>query len=128
MQSGKLFIMKTKLKYRLTPATIPGFAIHPGEHLKDEIEARKMSQKKLAELMDFSINIVSEIINEKRDIAPNIAIKLESALGIDAAFWLKSQVRYNIDSMRIKMRDQLNQIRLPKKKRMLLLTSINGTE
>jgi len=47
--------MKTKIKYRLTPATIPGFAIHPGEHLKDELEARKMSQKKLAEKMNFEI-------------------------------------------------------------------------
>ena len=120
--------MKTKIKYKLTPEIIPGFAIHPGEHLKDELEARKLTQKKLAELMDFSTKIVSEIINEKKDITPTIAVKLESALEIDAEFWLKSQVRYNIDHMRIKMRNQLNKIRLSKQKRKQLLRSINGIE
>ena len=118
--------MTTEKTYKHTPDIIPGFAIHPGEHLKDELIARNITQKKLAELMVVSFKIISEIINEKKDITPAIAIKLDAALDIDAEFWLKSQIRYNIDSMRIKMRNQLNRINLPKMKKEKLESSING--
>lgn len=42
----------------------PAYPTHPGEVLKDEIEYRKISQRKLAEKMGISYKILNDILNE----------------------------------------------------------------
>lgn len=52
--------------------------------------------------------IVSETINEKRNITPEFALKLEAALGISAEFWMNVQAAYEYDILRIAARDKKN--------------------
>lgn len=39
---------------------------HPGEVLKDEIEARGLQQKRLADSMGMSYKVLNDILNERR--------------------------------------------------------------
>ncbi|MBX9853508.1 MAG: HigA family addiction module antidote protein [Cytophagaceae bacterium] len=73
---------------------------HPGEFIKDELEAREMKQQELTEKMGIAKNVLSEIIHGKRNLTPTLALKLESALGISAEFWMKLQVNYDINLIR----------------------------
>jgi len=70
--------------------------IHPGEMLKDEIEARNITQKDLAKRMGVSYTVFNEILNGKRPITTEYALLLEAALGIDAGIWLRLQADYNM--------------------------------
>jgi addiction module HigA family antidote len=69
---------------------------HPGEILKDEIEYRGISQRKLATEMDVSYTVLNEILNVKRPINTEFALLIEAALGLDAEPLLKMQARYNM--------------------------------
>ena len=68
----------------------PSNPIHPGELIKDEIEYRGISQRKLALQMGVSPTLLNEILNGKR------ALLFEAALGIDAEVWIRQQARYDM--------------------------------
>ena len=70
--------------------------IHPGEMLKDEIEACGITQKDLSKRMGVSYTVFNEILNGKRPITTEYALLLEAALGIDAGIWLRLQADYNM--------------------------------
>lgn len=70
--------------------------IHPGEMIKEEIEARGITQKELAEKMGVSYTVFNEILNGKRPVTTECALLLEAALGIDAGIWLRLQADYNM--------------------------------
>ena len=74
----------------------PSEPIHPGESLKDEIEYRGISQRKLAAQMGISPTLLNEILNGKRAVSAEYALLFEAALGIDAEPLIKLQVDYNI--------------------------------
>ena len=76
----------------LTPSEL----IHPGEILKDDIEYRGISQRKLAAQMGISPTLLNEILNGKRAVSAEYALLFEAALGIDAEPLIKLQVDYNI--------------------------------
>ena len=62
----------------------PSEPIHPGEILKDEIEYRGISQRKLAAQMGISPTLLNEILNGKRAVSAEYALLFEAALGIEA--------------------------------------------
>ncbi|MBQ0057728.1 MAG: HigA family addiction module antidote protein [Bacteroidales bacterium] len=68
---------------------------HPGEVLKDEIEARGMQQKVLAESMGMSYKVLNDILNERRPITTDTAMMFEAALDIPATTLLQLQMKYN---------------------------------
>ena len=74
----------------------PSEPIHPGEILKDEIEYRGISQRKLAAQMGISPTLLNEILNGKRAVSAEYALLFEAALDIDAEPLIKLQVDYNI--------------------------------
>lgn len=90
------------------PDRIPFETFHPGEFIKDEIEARKINPKNFAKQLPLSPSGLNQLLSGKINITPEIAIKLENALGIKAEFWMKLQVQYEIDTIRIKYRNMLN--------------------
>jgi HTH-type transcriptional regulator/antitoxin HigA len=47
---------------------------------------------------------MSDILKGKRNISEEIALKIESILGISAEFWMRLQVEYNISVLRAKMK------------------------
>lgn len=78
-----------------TKAYEPRYAVHPGSFLKDEIEARGMSQKEFAERTEISEKALSEILNEKANLQPWMALKMESAFGMPAHVWIRLQSTYD---------------------------------
>lgn len=74
----------------------PSEPIHPGEILKEEIECRNLSQRKLAAQMGISPTLLNEILNGKRAVSTEYALLFEAALGIDAEPLLKMQAEYNM--------------------------------
>ena len=74
----------------------PSEPIHPGEMLKDELDARGMSQRKFAGLIGMPYTAFNEIINGKRPITTDTALKIEAATGISANIWIGLQTDYNL--------------------------------
>lgn len=70
--------------------------IHPGEMIKDEIVARGITQKELAQQMGVSYTVFNEILNGKRPVTTEYALLLEAALGTDANIWIGLQAEYNM--------------------------------
>ena len=58
----------------------PSEPIHPGEMLKDELAARALSQKKFAELINMPYTAFNEIINGKRPITTDTALKPKTVI------------------------------------------------
>lgn len=81
----------------------PDVAIHPGEYLGEEIEARKISQNELARQMGRPVNTINEIINGKKAITAETALQLEVVMPeIPARFWLNLETDYQLTMARIK--------------------------
>lgn len=82
----------------------PFVATHPGEMIKDELEARNMTQKELSEQTGIKPSVLSETINGKRPLSLNSAMLLEKALGIPTEIWMNLQSQYDIDKANIERR------------------------
>lgn len=89
------------------------YPTHPGEILKDEIEYRGISQKKLAAEMKMSYTVLNEILNARRPLTANTALLFEAALGVDADTLMRIQTKYNMQIARKDkcIIDRLSQIR-----------------
>lgn len=74
--------------------------LHPGEILKDELEAREIKQKDFAVDIGIPVTQLNEIINGKRIVSSELAIILESALGIEASFWTNLQAEFDLAKAR----------------------------
>ena len=74
--------------------------LHPGEVLGEELEARDILQKDFAKLLDLRPSHLNELIKGKRHVSALIALKLEKHLGIDAGFWMRLQVDYDLKQAR----------------------------
>jgi antitoxin HigA-1 len=79
---------------------IPFSPTHPGEVLKDEIEFLKISQRKLAAQMGISYSVLNEILNLKRPVNVEFALRVEAALGLEAEMLINLQTRYDLHTTR----------------------------
>src|SRR5271156_2140498 len=70
--------------------------IHPGEHLKEELEALDMSAAELARQIDVPTNRVTAILNGRRGITGDTALRLSHFFGTSAEFWLNLQSLYEL--------------------------------
>jgi addiction module HigA family antidote len=71
-------------------------AIHPGEHLQQELEALSMSAAALARKIDVPANRVTQILKGDRDITADTAIRLGHFFGTSAQFWMNLQSIYDL--------------------------------
>jgi addiction module HigA family antidote len=71
-------------------------AIHPGEHLAAELGELGMSAAELARQLQVPTNRVTEILNGKRAITGDTALRLAHFFGTSAEFWLNLQSLYEI--------------------------------
>lgn len=78
----------------------PFYAIHPGEILKEEFQFRGLSQKKVSELIDVPYTMLNEILNCKRKLNTDVALRVEAAFGINADMLVDIQSRYNLQVAR----------------------------
>ncbi|KAA6324336.1 Antitoxin HigA [termite gut metagenome] len=74
--------------------------IHPGDLLKEEIEYRGISQRKLAKQMGVAYTMFNEILNSKRPLTTEIAMLAEAALGVPAYLLVGMQTDYNMQIAR----------------------------
>lgn len=72
------------------------FEIHPGTMLKEELEARGMSGNALALALRINSGRVSEILNGKRAVSADTALRLGRFFGNDPQFWLGLQASYDL--------------------------------
>jgi len=75
---------------------MPLTAIHPGEHLAEELEALDMSAAELARKLDVPTNRVTQILNGTRSITGDTALRLAHFFGTSAQFWLNLQSLYDL--------------------------------
>ena len=71
-------------------------AIHPGEHLVEELKALEMSAAELARRLDVPTNRITQILNGTRAITGDTALRLAHFFGTSAEFWLNLQSLYDL--------------------------------
>jgi antitoxin HigA-1 len=71
-------------------------AIHPGEHLAEELEALNMSAAALARKLRVPTNRVTQILNGTRSITGDTALRLAHFFGTSPQFWLNLQSLYEL--------------------------------
>lgn len=75
-------------------------AVHPGELLAEELEARGLTQRQLAADMGRPVQTINEIIKGRKAITAATALQLEDVLGIPAYLWLNLQSAYDLTHAR----------------------------
>ena len=71
-------------------------AIHPGEHLAEELKELGMSAAELARKLDVPTNRITGILNAQRSITGDTALRLAHFFGTSAEFWLNLQSLYDL--------------------------------
>lgn len=75
-------------------------AIHPGEHIAEELEARNMTAAELARSMGVDAGRVSRLINGQTSVTGDTALRLAEAFGTSAEFWVRLQGDYDLAQAR----------------------------
>jgi len=95
-------------------------AIHPGEHLAEELNELGISAAELARRLDVPTNRVTGILNGQRAITGDTALRLAHFFGTSAEFWLNLQSLYELRVARKKTGKSINALpRLKHPERML---------
>lgn len=83
------------------------FPVHPGRILKRELAARDMSANRLALALRVPSGRLTEILNGKRGISPDTALRLGRFFGNSARFWLNLQTSYELAIAERELGDQI---------------------
>ena len=75
---------------------MPLKAIHPGEHLAEELEELGMSASELARQLKVPTNRITAILNGQRAITGDTALRLGHFFGMSPQFWLNLQTLYDL--------------------------------
>ena len=80
--------------------------IHPGQLLKSElIEATGLTVTEVAGMLKVSRQAVSNIINEKADVSPEMALRIATVFGGTPDIWLRLQAKYDLEIAAKKISD-----------------------
>jgi addiction module HigA family antidote len=74
----------------------PHYLTHPGEVIKDELEFRGISQRRLAAEIGVPASQLNEVLNAKRPLSAEMALLIGQALDLDAEPLLSLQMKYNL--------------------------------
>jgi addiction module HigA family antidote len=74
----------------------PYYLTHPGEVIKDELEYRGISQRRLAKEIGVPVSQLNELLNGKRALSAEMALLIGQALGLDPEPLLSLQMKYNL--------------------------------
>jgi addiction module HigA family antidote len=70
--------------------------VHPGEILKDELDALDVTLTEFARQIDVPPNRVSQIIAGKRSVTGDTALRFGHWFGVDPQFWLNLQGQFDL--------------------------------
>lgn len=76
----------------------PFMAVHPGMMIKPELEERGISQKAFAQMLGTQPSHLSEVLNGKRALTAELAMKIESTIGLPAKILLSAQAQYELET------------------------------
>lgn len=83
---------------------------HPGKVLRERLEAHDIDikQDKLADALGVARLSVNQMLNGRRGISPEMALRLEAVLGTSPRMWLQLQSEYDLFEAREKLGDKLH--------------------
>lgn len=85
---------------------------HPGEIIKEDFMAPlKLTQTELAKALKTSFRTINEILNEKRSISPEMALRLARYFGTTPDVWLGLQADYDLFKARLKSEKTIEEIK-----------------
>lgn len=88
--------------------------ITPGEILREDfMEPLSISINRLARDLSVPPNRISEIVNGKRSISADTALRLQRYFGVEAQFWLNLQTEYDLRMMKRKIWTDIEQRIIP---------------
>ena len=70
--------------------------IHPGETLSEDLEEIGMSAAELARRIEIPVNRIIELLNGRRPITGDTALRLGRFFGTSDEFWLNLQALYEL--------------------------------
>ncbi len=84
---------------------------HPGEILKAEfLDEFGLTQVELAKALNTTFRTINEIINKKRSLSPEMALKLSKYFGTSIELWLNLQNQFDIYTVMEKKKNLLKNI------------------
>lgn len=81
--------------------------VHPGRILKRELTARGLSANRLALELRLPSGRITDILNGKRGISPDTALRLGRYFGNEARFWLNLQSNWELAAAERKMGEKI---------------------
>lgn len=70
--------------------------IHPGEILREEMDALGLSARALAQALGVAPNRITGILNGERALTADTALRLARYFGTTPEFWLNLQIAYDL--------------------------------
>jgi addiction module HigA family antidote len=86
---------------------VAGPVPHPGELLRDELEARGLSAHALSLAVRLPASRISQILRGQRAITPETALRLARYFGGSAAIWLRLQMAYDLSCAEAELADRI---------------------
>jgi addiction module HigA family antidote len=78
--------------------------VHPGEVLREEfLKPLKLSQNALARALAVDPRRVNDLVNEKRSMTADTALRLSKYFGTSAEVWLNLQTKYDLEVAKEKL-------------------------
>lgn len=82
--------------------------VHPGRILKRELSARELSANKLALALHVPSGRITSILNGKRAITSETALRLSRYFGNSAQFWMNLQTAYDLAMAEQELGDRID--------------------
>jgi addiction module HigA family antidote len=89
------------------------YAFHPGEFLAEELEERGMTGAELARALGIPQNRVSEILNGKRSITVDTAMRLGRWMGSSPQYWLNLQQIFDLRIAEERFGEEIRRVVVP---------------
>lgn len=84
-------------------------AVPPGATIHEQLVIRGMSQQEFAQRMSLSEKHISRLINGRVELTHDVALRLESVLGVPAAFWNNLESLYREQLARVKAENEMEE-------------------
>ena len=81
--------------------------VHPGVYLKELLVELKLSQYQLARDLSVSAMRINHVINGKRPVTAELALRLGRYFGQNPRYWMNLQSRYDMDVAEDALSDQV---------------------
>ena len=112
--TGRLYVVAagsgttgTSVNFGPAAGFSPDYSVTPGEVLQVELDARGLTQAELAVRTNLSAKHVNQVIKGNASLSPEMALRLERALGIPSQIWNALEANYQDRQTRSKAREQL---------------------